>query len=197
MIDNNFAKLPDDLPVPVDDGACDHLDGTCLPRVRLQSTEGTVYDVGDPAQGRCVFFFYPRTGIPGRPSPEGWDGIPGARGCTPESCAYRDNYGEFRKAGYRVFAVSSQSPEEQLEFALRERIPYPILSDSGLELSDALRLPTFTVKGIGQRLIKRVTLIAENGKVLKHFYPVFPPDRNAIEVLRFLRLKQEAPGKGI
>src|SRR5262249_7296594 len=127
---------------------------------------------------------YPRTGIPGEPLPAGWDDIPGARGCTPQSCAYRDALADFATVGASVIGISAQTPEEQSEFAEREHIPFPLLSDPGLELRDALRLPTF--KADGRTLYNRLTLIAEGNRIVKTFYPVFPPDRNATEVLAWL-----------
>lgn len=190
MGDNGFRTLPANLPVPEDDGACDHLPGLLMPHVMLQSTGGGQVDAGDPAIGKCVFFFYPRTGVPGVPLPKGWDSIPGARGCTAESCSYRDRHGDFRSLGCSLFGVSSQTTEEQKEFAFREGIQFSLLSDHRLELADALRLPTFRVEGIGQRMIKRLTLVAEEGRIVRFFYPVFPPDRNAQDVLEALRSRR-------
>ncbi len=145
------------------------------------------------AQGRLVVYVYPRTGMPGQPSPAGWDDIPGARGCTPQSCAYRDSLAELTSLGATVLGVSTQSPGEQREFTEREHIPFPLLSDSGLRLRDALRLPTFEVEGM--TLYKRLTFVAEGGKITKVFYPVFPPDRNAADVLGWLADRANgAPG---
>ena len=197
MVDDEFRHLPEDLPVPENDGACDHLRGLFMPHVRLQSTGGGHVDVGDTSLGRSVFFFYPRTGIPGVPLPEGWDSIPGARGCTAESCGYRDSYDDFRLLGWSVFGVSSQTAEEQREFAAREHIQFALLSDHKLELADALRLPTFHVEGVRQRLIRRLTLVVVEGKIDRFFYPIFPPDRNAHDVLEALRSGRQAPGRSI
>jgi peroxiredoxin len=179
-------SLPKNLPVPVDDGSCKHLQGARMPRVSLPSTHDRLVDVAD-ASARAVFFFYPRTGRPGVPPPDGWDSIPGARGCTPESCSYRDRYSLFKGLGFEVFGVSSQTPEDQREFALRSGIPYEILSDSKLALTNLLRLPTFTVKEVATPLIKRLTIVTQDGVIKKVFYPVFPPDRNAEEVLGYLK----------
>jgi peroxiredoxin len=180
----DFRSLPADLPAPEDDGAADHLTGMSIPRLTLPSTlDGTV-EPGALARQRLVAYVYPRTGIPGQPSPAGWDDIPGARGCTPQSCAFRDTLGEFAALGVSVVGISAQEPDEQREFATRERIPFPLLSDSGLKLAAALRLPTFEAGGM--TLDKRLTLIAEAGLIVKVFYPVFPPDRNAAEVLAWL-----------
>jgi len=175
----DFTQLPPDLPIPEDDGAADHLPGMELPEVDPPST--MPYDLG---AARLVAYVYPRTGVPGVSSPEGWDDIPGARGCTPQSCAYRDSLTEFEQLGASVVGISAQSPAEQAEFATREHIPFPLLSDKGLQLAATLRLPTFEVEGM--ILYKRLTLIAESCRIVKVFYPVFPPDRNAAEVLGWL-----------
>jgi peroxiredoxin len=180
----DYSKLPADLPVPEDDGAADHLTGMALPKVRLPSALGGPVDLAEPPRDRLVAYVYPRTGTPGQPSPTGWDDIPGARGCTPQSCAYRDSLAEFTSLGADVLGISTQSLDEQREFAEREHIPFPLLSDRGLRLADVLRLPTFEVEGM--TLYKRLTLIAEGGKIVKAFYPVFPPDRNAADVLAWL-----------
>lgn len=156
-----------------------------MPPVTLPSTRGRAVDVAQASRNRAVFFFYPRTGKPGVPPPVGWDDIPGARGCTPESCAFRDHYGEFKRLGFEVFGVSTQMPEDQHEFALRSRIPYEILSDADGRLRNALRLPTFEVEGMV--LIKRLTLLVLACRMAHVFYPVFPPDRHAQEVLAHLR----------
>jgi peroxiredoxin len=180
----DYQRLPPDLPIPEDDGAADHLAGMPVPRLALPATEGGAVDLADLAQGRLVAYAYPRTGVPGQPSPLGWDDIPGARGCTPQSCAFRDSLAEFSRLGATVIGVSAQGPAEQREFAEREHIPFPLLSDSGLKLAAELRLPSFEVEGI--TLYKRLTFVAEAGRIVKVFYPVFPPDRNAAEVLGWL-----------
>jgi peroxiredoxin len=180
----DFGHLPADLPVPEDDGAGDHLTGMAVPSLRLASTRGGIADLATLTQGLLVAYAYPRTGTPGQPSPIGWDDIPGARGCTPQSCAYRDSLAEFSSLGADVVGISAQSSAEQAEFSAREHIPFALLSDSDLSLADELRLPTFEAEGM--TLYKRLTLIAKAGKIIKVFYPVFPPDRDAGEVLAWL-----------
>ncbi|HEV7615033.1 MAG TPA: peroxiredoxin [Solirubrobacterales bacterium] len=179
-----YNSLPPDLPVPEDDGAADHLPGASLPSLQLPSTAGEAVDLAALAQERLVLYAYPRTGVPGEPLLAGWDDIPGARGCTPQSCAYRDSLAEFERLGAAVVGISAQSPEEQREFTAREHIPFPLLSDSGLALAERLGLPTFEAAGI--TLYRRLTLVAEAGTVVKAFYPVFPPDRDAAAVLAWL-----------
>jgi peroxiredoxin len=155
--------------------------------VRLPSTLGGEVDLSRAPDGdsRLVAYVYPRTGVPGEPSPAGWDAIPGARGCTPQSCAFRDHVAELAAAGAHVVGISAQTLDEQREFAAREHIPYPLLADPGLGLAAALGLPTFEAGGM--TLYKRLTLVARRGAIEKVFYPVFPPDRNAGEVLAWLR----------
>jgi peroxiredoxin len=180
----NPYVLPPDLPVPVDDGAADHLKGMAVPALSLSSTSGGEIDLQREASGTLVLYLYPRTGRPGEPLPEGWDDIPGARGCTPQSCAFRDHFADLSSLGTRVLGLSAQSPADQVEFAERVGLPYPILSDPKLALGDALRLPTFEVAGM--RLYRRLTLIARKARIEKVFYPVFPPDRNAADVAAWL-----------
>jgi peroxiredoxin len=180
----NPYVLPDDLPVPVDDGAADHLDGTEMPAVSLQSTSGDEVELRTAAAGTLVLYIYPRTGRPGEALPEGWDDIPGARGCTPQSCAFRDHFGELRELGADVFGMSAQPLPDQVEFAERVGLLYPVLSDPELELARALTLPTFEVAGM--TLYRRLTLVARAGRIVKTFYPVFPPDRNAADVVDWL-----------
>lgn len=188
---DEFRELPEGLPVPVDDGAADHLPGMPVPSVRLVSTLGGQMDLADAAREQVVVYVYPRTGTPGEPLPDGWDAIPGARGCTPQSCAFRDHVEALAAAGAQILGLSAQAPDEQKEFAGREHIPYPLLSDSSLELAASLRLPTFTVAGM--RLYRRLTFVARRGRIDKVFYPVFPPDRNASEVLAWLRSTHAGP----
>ncbi|MFN2469590.1 MAG: peroxiredoxin [Gaiellaceae bacterium] len=176
--------LPPDLPVPEDDGGADHLPGRRLPSLRLESSQGPV-DLAELAAGRLVLYAYPRAGTPGRPSPPGWDQIPGARGCTPQSCAFRDHEAELATLGARVAGLSAQPLDEQVEFAERTHIAYPVIADPKLRLGRALALPTFDVAG--QTLYKRLALVAERGEIVKVFYPVFPPDRNAADVIAWLR----------
>lgn len=183
----DLGMLPDDLPVPEDDGAADHLAGVSMPAISLSATTGGTIDFAKLASGTgsLVAYVYPRTGVPGQALPTGWDDIPGARGCTPQSCAYRDALSEFAALDARVVGISAQTPAEQSEFAAREHIPFPLLADPALRLREALDLPVFEVDGM--TLYKRLTLIAEAGEVVKAFYPVFPPDRNAAEALSWLR----------
>ena len=180
----NPYVLPPDLPAPIDDGAADHLEGAGVPALALASTAGAAIDLSGAATGTLVLSLYPRTGRPGEALPEGWDEIPGARGCTPQSCAFRDHFGELRSLGADVLGLSAQTPADQMEFAERVGLPYPILSDPELELAAALRLPTFEVAGM--RLYRRLTMIAREGRIEKVFYPVFPPDRNAADVVAWL-----------
>jgi peroxiredoxin len=179
----SLHTLPADLPVPVDDGACGHLTGLELPRLTLDSSQGPV-DLAELAAGRAVLYVYPRTGRPDRPVPESWDAIPGARGCTPQSCAFRDHAAELAAHGARVAGLSSQTLEEQTELAERLHMPFPVIADPDRRLGAALNLPTFEFEGA--TLYKRVTLIIDAGRIAKVFYPVFPPDRNAQEVLAWL-----------
>jgi peroxiredoxin len=183
----DFSRLPADLPVPVDDGAADHLPGSAVPDVALPSTNGGELSLADAARDLVVAYVYPRTGTPGVPAPEGWDDIPGARGCTPQSCAFRDAQQELARHGASLIGISTQTPDEQAEFARRERIPYPLLGDPGLLLAQHMRLPTFEAGGL--QLYKRLTFVAEQGRIAKVFYPVFPPDRNAGEVLAWLEAR--------
>jgi len=177
-------RLPPGLPVPPDDGACDHLLGMSMPSVRLRSTGGRDVDVAEISVRPVVMFFFPAaTGKPD--TPKEWDQIPGARGCTAQNCAYRDHYREFRDIGVEVVGISAQRPEDQKDFGIRMSIPYELLSDSAFELTNALRLPSFEFQG--RRYIKRLTMISEGRRITRVFYPVFPPDRNAEAVLEYLR----------
>jgi peroxiredoxin len=191
----DFSELPAGLPVPEDDGAADHLVGLEIPALRLPSTAAASTAAAEEpaglaelARGLLVAYVYPRTGVPGQPLPAGWDDIPGARGCTPQSCAYRDAVEEFSALGAAVVGISAQAPAEQREFAEREHIPFPLLSDPHLRLAEALRLPTFEAGGM--TLYRRLTFVAEGGRISKAFYPVFPPDRNAAEVLAWLNTRR-------
>jgi peroxiredoxin len=181
---DNVNELPKDLPVPQDDGACNHLTGMQLPSLALRSTRGRVVDLSK-LKGTTVVYIYPRTGRPDQELPTGWNAIPGARGCTPQSCAFRDHYQELKKLGVsELFGLSTQDTAYQQEAAERLHLPFEILSDEKLEFAQTLRLPTFEVDGT--QLIKRITLIAREGRIEKVFYPVFPPDRNAGEVIGWL-----------
>lgn len=176
--------LPPDLPAPVDDGACDHLPGTVLPTVPLPGTSGAETDLGALA-GTTVVYFHPMIGRPDGPPLPGWNEIPGARGCTPQSCAFRDHHAELGSLGAAVYGVSVQPPADQREAAARLHLPFELLSDARLELTRALGLPTFEYDG--RTLIRRLTLIVRDGRIVRVFYPVFPPDRNAADVIAWLR----------
>lgn len=177
--------LPDDLPAPVDDGACGHLPGLALPAIELRATDGDAVSLAR-LPGRTIVYAYPRTGRPGEPSLiDDWDLIPGARGCTPETCAFRDHHADLTAAGAAVFGLSTQETGDQAELVERLGLPFAVLSDAGLELAEAVRLPTFEVAG--RTLIKRLTLLVRDGVVERVWYPVFPPDRHASEVLAWLR----------
>ena len=176
--------LPDNLPVPQNDGACNHLQGMQIPSLSLPSTADRAVDLGSES-GMVVVYFYPMTGRPDGPPMTDWNEIPGARGCTPQSCAFRDHHAELRGLGATVYGVSAQSSEDQKEAAQRLHLPFELLSDSAFELTSALRLPTFEYNSL--RLIKRLTLIINDGRIVKVFYPVFPPDKNAENVVRWLQ----------
>jgi peroxiredoxin len=180
----NLLELPADLPVPVDDGACDHLPGMRFRSIPLPATDGGVVDLS-MLPGRSVVYVYPRTGRPDQPVPVGWDEIPGARGCTPQSCAYRDLAAELAALGARVFGLSTQDTAYQQEAAARLNLPFPLLSDERLTLATALTLPTLEVGDM--TVIKRLTLVINNGVVETVFYPVFPPDADAAKVAAWLR----------
>jgi peroxiredoxin len=191
MASHDPYVLPEGLPVPEDDGAADHLPGLELPDLTLPSSQGAV-SLAELARERLVLYVYPRTGRPGVAMLPGWDDIPGARGCTPQSCAFRDQAAELAAFGARVAGLSAQGLDDQVEFAERNRMPFPVIADERLELARALRLPTFEVEGL--TLYKRLALVAEGGRIVKVFYPVFPPDRNAEEVVAWLeRSRSRSP----
>jgi len=195
------THLPSDLPAPVDDGAADHLTGMRVPPIALPATDSREIrldtapsdngspDLGpsgtEPAAERWVVYAYPRTGVPGEePFTPDWDAIPGARGCTPETCAFRDHAADLRAAGAAVAGLSTQDTAFQQEMATRLHLPFPVLSDHDLALTRALRLPTF--EAAGHTLLRRLTLVIHQGVVEHVFYPVFPPDGHAAEVLAWL-----------
>lgn len=183
-----LLSLPPDLPVPLDDGAADHLPGAAIPPVTLTATDGSSVRLDDPTAPRTVVFAYPRTGRPNEEPPggtEAWDAIPGARGCTPQACGYRDHHAELVELGVRLFGLSSQDTDYQREAADRLELPYPLLSDESLRLADALRLPRFEHAGL--TLLRRHTLVIDNGRIETVFYPVFPSDRDAETVIGWLR----------
>ena len=176
--------LPEGLPVPEDDGAADHLEGRLVPPLYLETTHGEL-NLATAAAELLVLYVYPRTGRPGAEPPKEWDETPGARGCTPQSCGYRDWGDELRELGATIVGLSAQTLDDQREAAERLALPHAVAADPELRLADALRLPTFEFQG--QRLYKRLALVAEAGRIVKVFYPVFPPDENAAEVLAWLR----------
>ncbi len=182
--------LPPDLPRPIDDGAAVHLTNMRLPVISLRSTSGRLIDVSKLNAPRTVIYAYPMTGVPGKPLPEGWDLIPGARGCTPQTCGFRDQYQDFSKLKIAVFGLSTQTTEYQTEMARRLQLPFDILSDANFKLCDALRLPMFEVDGM--RLFKRLTVIVRDGRIEHVIYPVFPPNENAEQVLRWIKMNPVA-----
>lgn len=180
----NFGQLPENLPAPVDDGACRHLTGMQVPSLSLQSTAGRSLNLAEIQAPTTVVYCYPMTGKPGEPLPSSWDTIPGARGCTPETCGFRDYYRELKGLGAEVFGVSTQTTEDQREMVERLHVPFEVLSDNGLAFTRALNLPTFEIQG--RIFIKRLTLIARQGRIAHVFYPIFPPNAHADEVFSWL-----------
>jgi peroxiredoxin len=182
LLDVDWSKIP----APIDDGAAAHLVGMTIPPITLLATDDTSVTLS-ALPGRSVVFAYPRTGEPGKVAlVDDWDMIPGARGCTPQTCAFRDLFAELKSAGVgHVFGLSTQSNTYQTEMASRLHLPFPVLSDEKLQLTRALKLPTMTVAGM--TLIRRLALIIDDARIIHVFYPVFPPDRNAGDVLAWLR----------
>ena len=177
--------LPPDLPVPQDDGRARHLPGAKLPDVALPATGGGTVNLFK-LKGRTVLYIYPRTGVPGVDPPPGWNQIPGARGCTPQSCGFRDHFTELKGLGVaHVFGLSTQATADQKEAADRLHLPFPLLSDAGLDFATNLHLPLFMTAGM--TLLARMALVIDDGTIVKTFYPVFPPDQNAAEVVAWLR----------
>lgn len=188
----DFTRLPADLPVPEDDGAAGHLRGSAMPSLAFPSTDGGDVDLRALGEGRTVLYVYPMTGRPGNALPESWDAIPGARGCTPEACGFRDHYADLTAAGAaRVFGLSSQDTDYQREAVERLRLPFPMLSDTGFRLAAALDLPTFETGGT--RFYQRITFIVRDKGIEHVFYPVFPPDAHAEQVLSWLRTSPARP----
>lgn len=181
----NDFPLPPDLPRPIDDGSARHLTGMPMPQISLRSTTGRLVELSALNSPRTVIYCYPMTGLPGVPLPEGWDMIPGARGCTPQTCGFRDQYREFQGLRAEVFGLSVQTTEYQMEMATRLKIPFGVLSDSEYKFCEALRLPTFEVEGV--RLLKRLTLVVRRNRIEHVFFPVFPPNESAAEVLGWLK----------
>jgi peroxiredoxin (alkyl hydroperoxide reductase subunit C) len=183
-------SLPDDLPVPQDDGAADHLRGLRLPDIELAATDGARISLAR-LPGRVVVYAYPRTGEPGKDPAAEWNAIPGARGCTPQSCSFRDHFAELKQLGVSaVFGLSTQDTAYQREAAERLHLPFPLLSDEDLELTRGVRLPTFDYSGM--TLIRRMAFVIDDGRITRLFYPVFPPDRSATDVVDWLRKPQAA-----
>jgi peroxiredoxin len=181
---HNPNILPADLPVPQDDGAARHLTGLRIPSLLLVATDGSEVDLA-ALSGRSVVYIYPRTGRPGQPLPDGWDAIPGARGCTPQSCSFRDHFEELKRLGVsHLFGMSTQDSDYQREAVERLHLPFAMLSDAALRFTRALGLPTFTVDGM--TLQKRMVLVFDDGIIAKVFYPVFPPDQSAGVVAAWL-----------
>ena len=179
----DLSQVPDDLPRPLDDGACDHLVGEQLPLLTLSAHDGRQVELGG-LNGISVLFCYPMTGKPGVPLPANWDQIPGARGCTPQSCTYRDNFDRFVHHSAAIYGVSTQHSDDQREAAIRLNLPYRLLSDQDLLFASALRLPTFSVGDL--TLIRRLTLICHNGIIVQSFYPIFPSDSDVPDVIQWL-----------
>ncbi len=180
----DYEQLPEGLPQPEDDGAASHLVGLPIPDIDLPSTSGETANLAKPGAARRIVYFYPKTGQPGVALPDDWDLIPGARGCTPEACSFRDHHDELARLDADLFGVSTQSSNYQAEAAKRLHLPFALLSDERLALAAALRLPTFEVEG--ETLYRRFTLVLHAGTIEHVFYPVFPPDRHADEVLAWL-----------
>ncbi len=187
-----LTELPANLPVPKDDGGARHLKGMAMPDLELPSTANRRVNLSKIGTPRIVVYAYPMTGQPGKTLPAGWDDIPGARGCTPETCGFRDHHKDLAKLHAEVFGVSTQSTEYQQEMVKRLDVPFEVLSDEHFALTHALRLPTFTVEGM--TLMKRLTVIVTNGRIEHVFYPVFPPDKHAEDVIAWL--KANPPGAG-
>lgn len=181
----SLDQLPENLPVPVDDRACNHLQGFSLPSIQLPATNGQLVDFSSLKS--VVIYCYPMTGRPDAQLPDGWEQIPGARGCTPQSCSFRDHYGELQALGAEVYGLSTQATDYQLEAKSRLHLPFELVSDNTISFINSLNLPTFEVEGM--KLSKRITLVAQNGLITKVFYPVFSPDKNAEQVIEFLQGK--------
>jgi peroxiredoxin len=190
MRSDDLYTVPAWVPIPVDDGAASHLIGRHLPPITLPATAGPPVRLDALGPDWTVLYCYPRTGRPDADPPAGWDEVPGARGCTPQACSYRDHYAELRALNAQVYGVSTQATDYQQEMAARLHLPYPVLSDADFRLTDALGLPTFDIHGM--RLIRRLTLLVQANRIEHCFYPVFPPDADADRVIQWLRVR--APG---
>ena len=189
----NFNQLPPNLPVPKDDGAAGHLKGKALPNLALPSTSNRLVNLSAVAAPRVVIYCYPMTGQPGKALPPGWDEIPGARGCTPETCGFRDHHKDLVRLGAEVYGLSTQDTTYQQEMVKRLEVPFEVLSDDHLSFAGALGLPTFVAGGM--TLLKRLTIVARGGRIEHVFYPVFPPDAHAQEVIAWLE-RHPVPSKG-
>ena len=189
MPQTNLNQLPANLPRPKDDGAARHLKGMALPDLELPSTANRRVNLSRIAALRVVIYAYPMTGRPDRQLPQGWDDIPGARGCTPETCGFRDHHKDLAKLQTEVFGLSTQDTPYQQEMVKRLEVPFEVLSDEHMALARALKLPTFTVEGM--TLLKRLTLVARNCRIEQVFYPVFPPDKHAEEVIAWLKAHRD------
>ncbi len=184
------TNLPADLPVPIDDGAARHLTGARLPDIALPATSGSAVSLSK-LKGLNVLYIYPRTGVPGVDAPPRWDDVPGARGCTPQSCSFRDHFAELKALGVaQVYGLSSQDTAYQREAAERLHLPFPLLSDVELKLKSTIGLPTFSTSGM--TLYKRMAMVLEDAVIVRVFYPVFPPDKNAADVMAWLRARPAA-----
>jgi peroxiredoxin len=182
---HNPNVLPPGIPVPQDDGATKHLAGMTLPDLAVPATDGQSVNLSK-LKGRTVVYVYPRTGVPGVDAPPGWDDIPGARGCTPQSCFFRDHFGELKRLGVaQLYGLSTQDTAYQKEAVSRLHLPFAILSDEKFALTKAMKLPTFTTSGM--TLLKRMAWVIDDGKMTKVFYPVFPPDKSAEDVIAWLQ----------
>jgi peroxiredoxin len=180
--------LPPGIPAPQDDGAARHLTGARLPDLTLPATSGAPVNLSK-LKGRTVVYVYPRTGVPGVDTPPGWDDIPGARGCTPQSCSFRDHFSELKRLGVaQLYGLSTQDTAYQREAATRLHLPFAILSDEKFALTKAMRLPTFTTSGM--TLLKRMAWVIDDGTITHVFYPVFPPDKSAADVISWLQAKK-------
>jgi peroxiredoxin len=185
MPQTNLNQLPANLPRPKDDGGARHLKGMALPDLELPSTRNRRVNLSTVSAPRIVIYAYPMTGRPDRQLPQGWDDIPGARGCTPETCGFRDHHKDLAKLHAEVFGVSTQDTAYQQEMVKRLEVPFEVLSDEQMAFARALKLPSFTVDGM--TLLKRLTIVARSGRIEHVFYPVFPPDKHAEEVMAWLK----------
>ncbi len=186
---DDINQLPPNLPVPLDDGACDHLPGLSVPSIKLKTTRNRLLDLSRVDAPRVIVYIYPRTGQADTPVPAGWNDIPGARGCTPQSCSMRDHYNEMKSLGAEVFGLSAQTTEYQQEMATRLHLPFEVLSDNSLAFTHALKLPTFETSGM--ILNKRLTLVIRERRIEKVFYPVFPTDQHGQQMVNWLKFKKQ------